>query len=398
MSSHISNFLERQNKYNLQAFGADVTSYEQNGDYIQARDAARSLSRTAGNLLHSNHPQDVEAVPYINSHFDTYDQVAANEELKDKLSRPLGHTILNWLSQAPTGDIVTFSTWNTDRQQTFQRQLNMDQILLQQDTIARVEKLIDIGLYPKNATGLYLGAMERYGKFKAIDSFTSGGMLADGYCDDTTIALANRYEKPDILKDPGYTMKEISFHEYTHGAGWQRGFLSGIYTKHSRLRILEEAFVTHVSNVAMVESDGDDPLFDHAPHVIHPQKRIADVGRYAVERELLDVIAKGDADGPIPIDFMAETYFSPFDTKGGINRRQELERRIGAFFGNIERFYALNDAYNQEPSDEQRTGLLDAAIGEFQEESLAIEHIHESVPMAGPSPFAIIDRGAMVRL
>ena len=127
------------------------------------------------------------------------------------------------------------------------------------------------------------------------------------------------------------------FHEYLHGAGRGRGFLDGIKQPFYYNHVMDEAFVEHATVVA------------HSPfrtkhNVIHPKQRSAysDLSVYTPERTFLAVLSDNAG---ITIEQLAETYFSKRGEERGDRLREEIERKIGKFFGTIHNFFVFADIY-----------------------------------------------------
>lgn len=377
------------------ALGADIAMLDREGYADAAKDAAYSLSVITKNLIHSHDPASIETVDSINWYFQQNDLDAAHDHLKDKVTRPLGGAILTWLANAPEEDVVTFSHFNTDRLRQHQHQLHLDQTRLQSDTVHRAESLVEQGVFPRSSIGLFLGAMSRYGQLRAIDSFESGGKQVDGYCTDDTIAISNLYFHKADFTFPTLHMKDTIFHEYLHGAGRDRGFFFGIHTKHHHLRILEEAFVTHATTLAMMQLDTPEEM--RSPNLINPDERYADLGPYKVERQLFALALKNFGNNPIPFDFVADTYFSSPESDGGQRKRKELERRIGKFFGSVEAFYRVADTYETTLGRTDRQQFLQQTIQDISRRH-DLARLAEEKMLNAPEPFTLIKKGNIVNI
>src|SRR5581483_11894148 len=94
---------------------------------------------------------------------------------------------------------------------------------------SRVDRLIEIGLFPHISRGLLTKTIDEIGRFCALDSFESGGMHARGYCEfepPVFIGIANLFNDPSTFTGVGLQIKRTTMHEDVHaiGAITNRGF------------------------------------------------------------------------------------------------------------------------------------------------------------------------------
>lgn len=364
MKSLTEALLERHVPTGSRALGSEVALLATRGNMHDARHAADRLSMSARQLLASTHKADIEAAHGIQQTFLANDFSAFRHtfELDEK---PGQRHILDWLAQASLRDMVTFGTFNTDRLTTFQRRLDSDFDLFRHRTMQKVTGLTDISLFPDTAKPLFEQTLDTYGAFTALDSFESGGKQVDGFCDDETLAIANLYTRREDFCGLNRRLFNVIFHETLHGVGNSRGFFFGIDTPHDYLRLPEEAFVSHAEAVA------DSPTLEEAtidrrePHIINPADRYPGIGAYADEREFFALVLGHPAEAPLPIDAVADAYFSAREPSGKHSRRRQLEQHMGRYFSGEARFFAAMDQYEQVGTHIERTELTQRWIDAY---------------------------------
>jgi hypothetical protein len=362
MSVLLGNFIApQQNRPKYYAFGAELAELAQedaelgsrSGLSEHARNAALDLSRSARSLLMSVEREDLESVRSINDCFTLYD--GGRMTLDHESITPVS-TILPWIADANPRDLAIFARWNTDRRHDFQMQLNTDQKELQSDTLNKVERVINIDLYPKYTHELYRIAMVNYGELKAMDGIESGAMKAMGWCDETTIALANLYTCKDYFHGIGQQLQGTTFHEYTHGAGNNgRGFSYGISTPLKCKHLFEEMFASYVTAVATAK-----PGEENTATFGLCDRDLSNVCHYPRERELMEYMN----DGAIKPEKLVEAYFSQRDSKEGISLRTEVEKDFFRFFKSPATVIDLANNYSYAKTYGAKQHIINKAIAD----------------------------------
>lgn len=339
--------------------GGDIIHRPQTTDYIKG--GLYELRDNTMRLRASKHANDIEAVRSINNNFLVYDHTLATRKLNHQLCEPIGKDILEWMTHAPSNDIEMFCRWSLMRTRQLTRALHRDQPDFINLTMDKAEDLVKHGLFPPLAVPVIDAATRRY-QVQGMDSFFRGGKNAAGFCTDDIIAMANRYTSPKYLHGATGAMKKTMFHEYLHGAGRDRGFFWGISTRLPVARILEEAFVEHSSVVAFSK------FLTKRPNVVDPAKRFGVWNHnsgYRQERTFLSTLLTHTE---IPLEQMSEAYFRPRGDHRGEQLRDDIERKIGAFFGTRYIFFDFMKEYEMTVRKD-RSDLLQRKITDLTKPS-----------------------------
>lgn len=359
MGEIIGQYLQRPTDIGVFSIGSDIVHQPYGPEYI--RGGLHELRQHSVNLRASKHPNDIKAVNDINDNFLMYDHTMATRKLNHQLREPIGKDIMEWMSFAPSRDIEKFCRWSLIRTHHLTQALRRDQPDFINTTLYKAEGLVDQGLFPPIAVPVIEAATRRY-SVHGMDTFFRGGMNAVGFCGDNIIAMANRYKSPKYMYFATTAMKKTMFHEYLHGAGHDRGFFWGIKTAMPVARILEEAFVEHSSVVAF------SPAIAKKPFVIHPEKRHGSWNRNSTYRPERTFIAKLIEHTTIDIEHLSEAYFRPRGDSRGEWLREDIERKIGRFFGSRQEFFRFIDDY-EAASQVDRSDLVRRTIHTLTEPS-----------------------------
>ena len=349
MGEIIGQYLQRPTDIGLYSIGSDIVHHPYGPEYISG--GINELRQKTRHLRSSQHTNDVEAVKNINKNFLVYDHTMATRNLNHRLHEPIGKDILEWVSHAPDEDVESFCKWSLVRTHHLTQALCRDQPDFINNTLDKASKLVSMGLFPPVAVPVIDAATKRY-QIQGMDSFYRGGMNAVGFCGNDTIAMANRYKSPKYMYFATTGMKKTMFHEYIHGAGNDRGFFWGIKTAMPVARILEEAFVEHSSVVAF------GPSIAKKPFIIDPAKRIGSWalnGTYRPERTFMATLVE-HAD--IALEHLSEAYFLPRGDERGEWLREDIERKIGRFFGSRQEFFWFMDEYEESSRSDRPTLVL----------------------------------------
>lgn len=308
-------------------------------------------------LRDTNDTDDQHSVKAVNDFFKHTDYRVANDDLKYALDVPLDQNVVEWLSVASDHDIEQFCIWSLDRTRQLTQAVRRDKQELVSHTLLKTDALVDNGLFPPTAIPIIRAATKRY-YLQGMDSFHSAGLNRIAFCGDYTIGVSNLYLNRSSMTVPTREMQRTMFHEYIHGGGNDRGFFNGITFPHYN-RIMEEAFVEHATVVAH-------STFVKQPRVIDPHKRISflesNKGVYGAERTFLATICDYTN---INVEQLSEAYFSPRGDERGEWLRNDIERKIGKFFGSRQSFYDFIDDYENEDSS-KRSQLIRSKLNELR--------------------------------
>lgn len=321
------------------SIGADLVLRNLDPEYV-----ANGITALRGNtktLLESTEHDDLAAIGRINEYFARNDYRLASYELGLSLDRPFSRQhIVEWLATATDEDVKLFCRWSLERTLDLTKALRRDRQQLDVHTLEKTEKLANIGLFPRFAVAVTDRAMRSY-VLQGMDAFHSGGIPCVGFCTDHVIGLANLYVNRKELLTPSREMKQVAFHENMHAAGRDRGFFWGISTPLPMLRVVEEAFVEHATDVAHSR------VFKQ-PHIIDPKQRQhifkAYQGPYLPERTFLATVCDQTR---ISAEQLGEAYFRPRGDERGEWLREGIERKIGQCFGGKEHFFAFVRDYEE---------------------------------------------------
>lgn len=361
MGEIIGHYLQRPTDIGLYSVGADIIHQPYGPEYV--RGGLYELRNNTLRLRASKHPNDVDAVTNINRNFLTYDHTIATRKLNHKLREPIGKDILEWMAYAPSRDVEMFCRWSLMRTHQLTRALNRDLPSFIDTTLNKSADLVAKGLFPPFSMQVIEAATERY-YVQGMDTFYRGGLNAVGFCGDNIIAMANRYISPKYMQFASSGMKKTMFHEYLHGAGKDRGFFWGMKTALPVARILEEAFVEHASVVAF------SPAIAKNPFVVHPEKRHGSWTRNSTYRPERTFMAKLIEHTTINLEHLSEAYFRPRGDDRGEWLREDIERKIGRFFGSRQAFFQFIDEY-EITSRDNRPGLVHGKIRNLTDPSAA---------------------------
>ena len=361
MGEVIDRYLRPSHNIGLYSIGSDLVYHPYGPEHTAG--GLRELRSSTIKLRSSEHINDQDAVRNINNMFVQYDHTMATRNLNHRLREPIGKDILEWVSHAPDEDVESFCKWSLVRTHHLTQALRRDQPDFINNTLDRASKLVSIGLFPSMALPVIDAATQRY-QIQGMDSFYRGGMNAVGFCGSDTIAMANRYKSPKYMYFATTGMKKTMFHEYIHGAGNDRGFFWGIKTAMPVARILEEAFVEHSSVVAF------GPSMAKKPFIIDPAKRIGSWalnGTYRPERTFMATLVEHT---DITLEHLSEAYFRPRGDERGEWLREDIERKIGRFFGSRQEFFGFMNEY-EESSRSNRPTLVQNKVKDLTKPSNA---------------------------
>ncbi len=357
MGRHAAEYLWPSDNIGEYSIGADFVQTDRDPEY--ATQGINILCNELLELSASKDREDQTVTRSINRNFGRNDYRLAYRDLNPILDQPLDKQVVEWLADASDHDVMLFCRWSLERTAHLTRALGRDQRSLTSHVLDKTEQLVDIGLFPRHAVEVTDRAARRY-TFKGMDAFHSGGGQRIGFCDEHVIGLANLYHDRSNFQVPSSELKQVLFHEDMHAAGRDRGFFWGISQQLPVLRIIEEAFVEHATEVAYTR-------FFKQPHIIDPRRRInlfsMTLNTYVAERTFLDTICDY---ARIPVEHLGEAYFSPRGDEKGERLRADIERKIGKFFGGTEHFFAFVDEY-EEAGHGERKKLIDRTIKALKE-------------------------------
>lgn len=352
----------------------------------EQRAIAENMKARINELSKSDSAFDRTSLEEIGDHYRKNDLWALREEHQ---SLRVSRDIVGWLGRASCRSIAQFAVWNTERHDLLQASYKRDHQYMIEDTLGKIERLIDLGLFPKRARQSIEQAIGAYGVVRAMDSFEAGARQADGICTPEIITIANNYMLPDIMEGISPDMQGVYFHEYLHGAGMQSasGFMEGIATNGVH-RWLEESFVEHATQVARDEFQPD-------ATVVHPAKR-REIGAgsvYYQERQILASLTSDNLAG-IPIDLLATAFFSSRDSR----ERHEVERRLNTFFETIlpgseeQGIDTFSQLYEESRHDIERAHLFSKLIGTIEESArYSLSHTESSETLSEAQQYFTID-------
>jgi hypothetical protein len=273
-------------------------------------------------LLESPNETDQQTVQQISAAFRINDQFEFNKAVTGEHAigeRP----VLEWLAGVDDATFIKLAQWNVERQRSLQAQLVEDSPELVDLSLEKTIKLINLGLFPADALRRVRLAAKIYAPFQAMDSFEQAAKNATGLFNSYTIRLANLYAIATEQFGISVDLEETTFHELLHGAGEVSG--GGFrFNQSSALysRILEEAFVTHSTEVA--RSKRADPQIA----AIDPAERIGYASfTYSEERRAMALLSATDI-ANVPPDLWAAAFFSNEDSQA---RRKLMAKLRGAF-------------------------------------------------------------------
>lgn len=341
MSSLIEQFLEHTAPAGSSAWGADIAIHHIRGNYREATNAAERVSQLAQAIIESSDPSDRAACAEIGERFRKDEYGTLPEVLREDMAP---YRVMQWIGRATAERVVSLALHNTERHATFQTRLSHDMDTLRNSVFDGFDILTTCGVFPALAREYAETAIESYGDFTAIDTFHAAGNFQNGYCSDSTIGISNLYSRSDFY---GITrsMKNTALHEVIHGSGMANaGFFAGIDTPHL-LRLPEEAFVQHATEVASAPYR-EDGITDHrTPENINPTSRYGDSGIYRSERTFWHMMLARDTDTPVSNELLGQAYFSSREYVGRNSPRRELEQRLGVFYANRLDFLEHMDEY-----------------------------------------------------
>ncbi|MDB5184047.1 MAG: hypothetical protein JWO07_728 [Candidatus Saccharibacteria bacterium] len=386
---------EEPEEYAFAALLADFADIKTYGDPDRlppyAHNEADQLRVAVSGILSSNNPRDKQAAVDVPARFNRDDLPDAMNELRDLI--PGERTdewfnILKWLSSANDRNIALFALWNKLRRDELQRRLDDNLGEIQADSLEKAEYLMGEGIYPKGVEVQYHDTFKQYGQFKAMDTFESGLMHADGYANDDLIAVSNLFFRNRHLPLTD-NLKNVAFHEYTHGIGAEHGFgfMNGIWYPEIMMRMVEEWAVTHLTNVASVTRH---PTIDTTmPNVYDPGLRRVDKNpRYISEGRFFAAISD-NTPGGIPVDLVGHAYVSAWSTKEGHRYRRDLETRIIRGLGSEATFFLLAEEYEDASTQNERNMILEREIARLR--GTPFTHT-EFVPVQSESVGALVYR------
>lgn len=354
-----------------QPFGHEIAFEMSEGTGVNPRTLAMvALLRTkVTTLLESPHETDQQTAQRINTAFRINDQLEFNKAVAGE--RAIGERhILEWLAGVDDATFIKLAQWNVERQRSLQAQLAEDSKELVDLSLEKTIRLINLGLFPADALRRVRLAAKVYAPFQAMDSFEQGAKGANGYFDAHTITLANMYALATEQFGISVDIEHTTFHELLHGAGEVSG--GGFFFNQSSAlysRILEEAFVTHSTEVA--RNKRSDPQIA----TIDPMERIGGATfTYGEERQAMALLSATDM-ANIPPDLWAAAFFSRGDSRA----RQELIAKLRSAFALLDpdplAFETLNQSYEMAwiaQNDMERARLL----ADLEEKANRIRGLH----------------------
>lgn len=343
------------------SFGSDIILDFSDAEFTH--EGAEIIRERVSRLVESTDKDDREVVSDINTNFLKQTSYLAKNELSNTTQTPLRRNILQWMTLATDRDIELFCQWNLKQTWRLTKALHRDKQQLVDHTLEKAQWLTDNGILPSTAMPAMEASTERY-YLQGMDAFHSGGGYV-GFCGTDTIILANTYAFPKLRRVPSFEMKRTVFHEYLHGAGQYNGwFHDGIsQTSPVAISLVEEPFVEHATVVAHARS-----LRQSA--IINPAKRMVGLGdssTYRDERTFLAVMMEHTG---VTWEQLSESYFLPRGNERGEFIREDVERKIGKFFGTIQGFYDFSQEYHDSWGDE-RTILMRSKLGELTQLAVA---------------------------
>ena len=366
MSSFVKQFLEHTAPTGSSAWGADIAVHYLRGNYQDAASAAERVSQLARAIVNSPDPSERATCAEIGERFrkDEYDT------LPEALSEDMApYRVMQWIGRAATERVIALAIHNTERHAAFQTRLSGDMDTLHNSALDGFDTLTDCGVFPVVAREYAETAIKSYGDFAAIDTFHAAGNFHNGYCSDSTIGISNLYARNDFY---GITrsMKNTVLHEIIHGSGMANaGFFNGIDTPHL-LRLPEEAFVQHATEVAFAPFLEDGTSNHRAPEHIDPVLRYGDSGIYRNERTFWHMMLGRDTDAPVTNELLGQAYFSSREYIGRNSPRRKLEQHLGAFYVNRLDFLEQMDEYEARATRE-RSSLVGYWIARYRQDNMA---------------------------
>jgi hypothetical protein len=283
------------------------------------RDAVATVDAVE-HLVYSSHPDDRLAVTSIHSSFRAADSPYVPENLP-RLDEMHRH-VLWWMSELDRPDLEAFLRWNVDRQAMQQERLRADIFDLQGTSVAHAEVLAGHRLLRPEAPEAMVGALALT-TYRAMDSFTSGGLHAAGFCPPNAaiMALRNFYSGGDTgfaELEPG--AQKVHTHESLHrlhiATNSGLGTILPEANDPASTQWTNEAFVEHGAQVALT---GD-------PQTMSPEQRsVPGTGSNLRDRELMAAV---NLAGNTPLELWAEAFAEPLSADRQPARR-ELHRRLG---------------------------------------------------------------------
>jgi hypothetical protein len=289
----------------------------------------RALRLASRALLASQVKDDVLTVQDINTLFEA----SAPSDIQSSLDHK---HIINWLTAADETALWEFSSWNVERYAEQQLALDRSKDELDESRRARVQRLIDMSLFPKIAAELFEESVQRSDGVYAMDDFEAGGTDADGRCLLYTrpkILIANLFVDRPTFSGIGQEMRDTKFHEEMHamGAATGRGFMSIVADNYpGSIGIGQWAEEMTVSHCVQVAGNILDPM----PEQLMPSERHDDSeGSNPDLRQLgATIMVYGSCD--IPVELITDAYFEPLDQRRNPARRA-LRKRLNQNFSEI---------------------------------------------------------------
>ncbi len=357
------------------SFGSWLATHAGYGDQLKpgelshaAKNEARAIRLGTRRLLESSHDDDQIAVDVTADRFNSDDMTLFLFDTDGDLSTDPKQNILKWIasSETPFRDIALLAIWNRSRRNQFQQQLDEDGDRLSDQILKRVDYLIGEGVFPAGSKQHYGDVAARYGNYKALDSFESGFVTADGYCTDNIRAIANLYSSAESLMGLNTDFIGVGFHEDTHAAGWHgRGFFHGMVQPHNYHRIWEEFVTSHFQ--AVTSADGN----RRQPRLLDPLQRRERHRSYFNEGIFVSTV-NDISDGHITADLIGHAFFSPLDESNPPKPRQQLYDTIVDAIGSPEAFYEIGDTYEEKATHRERNTFLNLTTARLMAERAGV--------------------------
>lgn len=297
-----------------------VHAYETDGQTIgpETTLAVRGLKTALETIRETGDDYERGLLAGIDSNFFDLDHTAYTSDQPNGLQ--VGRLLTRHLARGNREQIVGFAIWYQGRVQRLGEQLAKDQPLLAQDTLARTERLINDGLFPKTALNLMNKATGWASDITPIGSVEQVANNHSGYCGRDGIGLANLYTLPIFPAHIGPGFKQTAFHEHLHAighiSGERRGLFWGLTERaHPHFnRWLEEAYVSQVAYEVIIPATRANML-----------KSLANPG--PVEEQFLKVVLDAS---PVPLDLadLSAAHFS--GRQPNTKARLHVARGLGA--------------------------------------------------------------------
>ncbi len=354
---NLYNPLDRVKRYSLGANFVDNSL-----DRGQIELGMTALSRNAGYVLSSEHPDDTRAVERISQYFKHRDYATAHSDLEDTLTYPIAAAsgnILEWVRDAMPNDLEKFCLWSLERTQNLTSALTRDKQYFDDKAYQYTKSLVGINYFPSQATRIVEKEVADT-ELVGMDAFYSGGRgWGAVFWGPRKIAVPNHYENPRAIKTIGKDLDWYFYHENLHRAGHGRLLFPDDFDDQG---LINEAFVEHSNVVAHAHR------WARQSNVVAPGKRTRlnpDMGIYSSERTFLDYVINHTR---LSIEQLGDAYFSNRNVWNE-RKRRVIKREIIKLFGSTEQWYELVDDYDEANSN-KRSDILKSKLAEFRKRTI----------------------------